>query len=447
MQHIPVEVVYGKQQVDAAAHGQHDAAAHREAHLKGVQRGPLAKERRARGVRRGHVPDALPWVVGGAQDQQQEVEVAATEDSEARLVHAEAGEKGARPPGELGATGRVGVGVHDGVQLPRELCELGEKGGVLGAVAVVPVIVAGQVGGALGERREHVEQVHGARGRRGVLASGVGEGRRLAAEGEQLGAQRLVDAALGGVGEVAREAAHAVVQARAGLAGPVADGAGHEQACAQRDAAGGEDGRLRREAVHEVDRPQLQKRKEHGVGEVAARVELRRAHEHQRKRHRQVHGHAEREAAHGDARPCERERAHQEEAQVLRRWVVLFETSLKERGEGRDREEVLVPKAQLHDPEQHDEKHNDRQRTHELGTSLAQPPPDLLAHPPSAKRDVFILAALLGQVAAVARAQTCPKRAAAISTSPNYRTNMMMVRTVTATIVNQVSAFQTRPLA
>ena len=204
---------------------------------------------------RGHVPDALLRVVGGAQDEKQHVEVAPAEDPEARLVRLQALEQGARAVGQDGAPGRAGIGVHDRVQLAREVRELAEKRRVVGAVTVAPVEVAGEVGRALGERGHHVEEVHGARGRRGVLARGVGKGRELAAQGEQLGAQRLVDALLRGASEVVGEAAHALVQARPGLPPAVTQRARGEKPDAQRDAAGGEDGRLRRERCHEVARP------------------------------------------------------------------------------------------------------------------------------------------------------------------------------------------------
>ena len=267
-------MVDGQQQVDAAAHGQHDAAAHGEAHLEGVERGPLAKERRARGVRRRHAPDALLRVVGRAQDEDEQVEVAAAEDPEPRLVHVEVGEKGARPMLQHGAAARARVGVQHGVQLARERRQLGEQRGMLSAVPTAPVKVAGQIGGALRERRQHVEEVHGARRRGGVLARGVGECGELAAQGEQLDAQVLVEAALRRAGEGVGQAAHAVVKPAARLAGPVTDGPGQEQPRGQHDAAGGEHGGLRRERRHEVLGPQLQERKEHRVGEVAARVEL-----------------------------------------------------------------------------------------------------------------------------------------------------------------------------
>ena len=39
--------------------------------------------------------------------------------------------------------------------------------------------------------------------------------------------------------------------------------------------------------------------------------------------------------------------------------------------------------AELDDPEQRDEEHDDGQRAHELGAPVAQPSHDLLAHPPS----------------------------------------------------------------
>ena len=379
VQHVPVEVVHGQQQVDAAAHCQHDAAAHREAHLKGVERRALAEERRAGGVTRRHVPDALLRVVGGAQDEEQHVEIPAAEDPKARLVHGEAGEKGARAVGEHGAPPRARAGVHHGVELAREVRQLAEKRRMLLAVAVAPVKVAGQVGRALRERGHHVEEVHGARRRGRVLARGVGEGRELPAQGEQLGAQRLVDAARRGVLEVVCQAAHAVVQAQARLAPAVPDRARHEQARAQHDAAGREHRRLCAKRRHEVAGAQLQEREEHGVGEVAARVELRRAHEHQRERHGQVHGHAQGDICHRHARAHERQRAHQEEPGVLRRRVVLREPRLEERGERRDREQVLVAKAKLDDPEQGDEEHDDGQRAHELGAPVARPPDDLLA--------------------------------------------------------------------
>ena len=379
VEHVPVEMVDGQQQVDAAAHGQHDAAAHGEAHLEGVERGPLAKERRARGVRRRHAPDALLRVVGRAQDEDEQVEVAAAEDPEPRLVHVEVGEKGARPMLQHGAAARARVGVQHGVQLARERRQLGEQRGMLSAVPAAPVKVAGQIGRALRERGHHVEQVHGARRRGRVLARGVGEGRELPAQGEQLGAQRLVDAARRGALEVVCQAAHAVVQAQARLAPAVPDRARHEQTRAQHDAAGREHRRLRAERRHEVGGPQLQEREEHGVGEVAARVELRRAHEHQRERHGQVHGHAQGDVCHRHARAHERQRAHQEESGVLRRRVVLREPRLEERGERRDHEQVLVAKAKLDDPEQGDEEHDDGQRAHELGAPVARPPDDLLA--------------------------------------------------------------------